>query len=51
MSRYVMPHFQGSIQSLQRSQQYAKDVRGELASRREAAMQRAAADYDAQRQG
>ena len=31
MSRYVMPHFQGSIDSLQASQQYAKDVREELA--------------------
>jgi limonene 1,2-monooxygenase len=49
MSRYVMPHFQGSIDSLQQSQQYAKDVRGELADRRDQAMQRAATDYDSLR--
>jgi hypothetical protein len=46
ISRYVMPHFQGSIASLRESQQYAKDVRGELADQREQAMQRAATDYD-----
>lgn len=49
MSRYVMPHFQGSIDSLQASQQYAKDVREELAGRRDQAMQRAASDYDSLR--
>ena len=49
MSRYVMPHFQGSIASLNQSQTWSADIRGDLADLRTQAMERASADYDAQR--
>ena len=49
MSRYVMPHFQGSTASLQQSQGWSKGIRGELADLRTKAMDRASSDYDAQR--
>ena len=49
MSRYVMPHFQGSIASLNQSQAWSRGVRDELAELRTQAMARATSDYDAQR--
>ena len=48
MSRYVMPHFQGSTVSLHQSQAQAIAIKGELAELKDRAMERAAADYDAQ---
>ena len=51
MSRYVMPHFQGSIASLNQSQAWSRGVRDELAELRTQAMNRATSDYDAQRGG
>ena len=49
MSRYVMPHFQDSIASLNRSQAWSRGVRDDLAEQRTRAMARATEDYDAQR--
>ena len=49
MSRYVMPHFQGSTASLHQSQAHAIAIKGELAELKDRAMERASADYDAQR--
>ncbi len=49
MSRYVMPHFQGSIASLNQSQARATAIKGDLADIKARAMDRATADYSAQR--
>ena len=49
MSRYVMPHFQGSIASLNQSQAWSRGIRDDLAEQRTRAMARATEDYDAQR--
>ena len=49
MSRYVMPHFQGSIASLNQSQARATAIKGELADIKASAMDRATSDYSAQR--
>ena len=49
MSRYVMPHFQDSIASLNRSQAWSRGIRDDLAERRTRAMARATEDYDSQR--
>ena len=51
MSRYVMPHFQGSIASLNQSQAWSRGIRDDLAEQRTRAMARATEDYDAQRGG
>ena len=49
VARYVMPHFQGSIASLDRSQQWSEHKKVELAEARKAAMTRARDDYEAVR--
>ena len=49
IARYVMPQFQGSVESLNRSQQHATAIKSDLADFRPRVMQRAASDYDAQR--
>ena len=49
ISRYVMPQFQGSVESLNQSQRNSTAIRGELVEIRTRAMERAASDYDAQR--
>ena len=49
IARYVMPHFQGSLVSLKNSQQHSASIKGDLAEMRQAAMARAAQDYETQR--
>jgi limonene 1,2-monooxygenase len=49
VARYVMPQFQGSLVSLKNSQQHSASIKGDLADRRQAAMTRAAQDYESQR--
>ncbi len=49
IARYVMPQFQGSVESLNQSQSNSTAIRGELVEIRTRAMERAASDYDAQR--
>ncbi len=49
IARYVMPQFQGSVESLNQSQRNSTAIRGELIEIRTRAMERAASDYDAQR--
>ena len=49
LARYVMPHFQGSIASLDRSQQWSEGKKGELLQARKDAMTRARDDYAASR--
>ena len=49
IARYVMPQFQGSVESLNRSQRHATAIKSDLADFRPRVMQRAASDYDAQR--
>ncbi len=50
VARYVMPHFQGSIDSLHRSQVWSADKKDELLEARSRAMTRAREDYAATRQ-
>ena len=50
VARYVMPHFQGSIDSLHRSQVWSADKKDELLEARARAMTRAREDYAATRQ-
>jgi limonene 1,2-monooxygenase len=45
VARYVMPHFQGSIKSLERSQAWSAAKRPELLAQRDAALARARQDY------
>jgi limonene 1,2-monooxygenase len=45
IARYVMPHFQGSIESLHSSQAWSEAKRDELNARRIAALDRARQDY------
>lgn len=45
VARYVMPHFQGSIESLQSSQAWSAAKRPELLAQRDAALARAREDY------
>ena len=45
VARYVMPHFQGSIESLYRSQEWSAAKRPELIALRDAALARARDDY------
>ena len=49
LARYVMPQFQGSVVSLETSQRHSAAIKGELADARQAAMDRAAQDYETQR--
>ena len=49
VARYVMPHFQGSIESLDRSQVWSEGKKDELLEARAKAMERARADYVATR--
>jgi limonene 1,2-monooxygenase len=45
VARYVMPHFQGSIKSLERSQEWSAAKRPELLAQRDAALAKARQDY------
>jgi len=45
IARYVMPHFQGSLASLEASQAWSEDIKGELKEQRIKAMERAKQDY------
>ena len=45
ISRYVMPHFQGSVKSLIHSQKWSAAKREELGLARSAALQKATQDY------
>ena len=45
VARYVMPHFQGSIKSLESSQAWSASKRPELLAQRDAALARARQDY------
>ncbi len=45
IARYVMPHFQDSLTSLEASQAWSEDIKGELNERRLKAMERAKQDY------
>lgn len=49
VARYVMPHFQGSIASLDQSQIWSEGKKDELLEARAKAMERARADYAATR--
>ena len=49
IARYVIPQFQGSLVSLKNSQQHSASIKGDLAEMRQAAMARAAQDYETQR--
>ena len=49
VARYVMPHFQGSIESLHQSQVWSEGKKDELLEARAKAMTRAREDYDAAR--
>ena len=49
VARYVMPHFQGSIASLDRSQAWSAGKKDELLDARAKAMERARSDYAATR--
>ena len=49
VARYVMPHFQGSIASLDQSQVWSEGKNDELLEARAKAMERARADYVATR--
>ena len=49
VARYVMPHFQGSIASLDQSQVWSEGKKDELLEARAKAMERARADYVATR--
>lgn len=46
VARYVMPKFQGSLDSLVSSQQWSEGIKGALNERRAAAMTRAREDYE-----
>jgi hypothetical protein len=43
--QYVMPHFQGSLASLEASQAWSEDIKGKLQEQRAKAMERAKQDY------
>ncbi len=45
VARYVMPHFQGSLASLEASQAWSEDIKGKLQEQRDNAMERAKQDY------
>ena len=45
VARYVTPHFQGSLASLEASQAWSEDIKEELKERRAKAMDRARQDY------
>ena len=49
VARYVMPHFQGSIASLDRSQVWSEGKKDELLEARAVALERARTDYVATR--
>ena len=49
VARYVMPHFQGSIASLDRSQVWSEGKKAELLEARAVALERARTDYVATR--
>ncbi len=44
-ARYVMPHFQGSLASLEASQAWSEDIKGKLQEQRAKAMERAKQGY------
>lgn len=46
IARYVMPRFQGSLDSLQASQDFFRGIRGDLANERERALKLAGTDYE-----
>ena len=48
VARYVMPRFQGSVDSLISSQKWSAEIKEELGERRAAAMERARHDYESQ---
>ncbi len=45
VARYVMPHFQGSLASLEASQAWSEDIKGKLQEQRAKAMEQAKQDY------
>ena len=45
VARYVMPHFQGSLASLEASQAWSEEIKGKLQEQRAKAMERAKQDY------
>ncbi|MCZ6727069.1 MAG: LLM class flavin-dependent oxidoreductase [Acidobacteria bacterium] len=45
VARYVMPHFQGSLASLEASQAWSEGIKGKLKEQRAKAMERAKQDY------
>lgn len=49
VARYVMPHFQGSLESLDKSQAWSEGKKDELLEARAVAMERARQDYAAAR--
>ena len=51
IARYVMPKFQGSLDSLQMSQDFFGGIKGKLADQRERALASAGTDYEAARSG